>query len=73
MRGVVIRKEPERLVLAHPVYVRTSKKQTRLGGESNPQNKALMKMLNLNNIGKRAGSGMSNILMFGRMKVGKNQ
>lgn len=61
MRGVVIRKEPDKLVLANPGYVRTGKKQMRLGGESDPRNKALMKMFNLINIGERAGSGVPNI------------
>lgn len=61
LRGVVIRKEPDKLVLANPGYVRTGKKQMRLGGESDPRNKALMKMFNLINIGERAGSGVPNI------------
>jgi len=47
--------------LANPGYVRTGKKQMRLGGESDPRNKALMKMFNLINIGERAGSGVPNI------------
>ena len=33
----------------------------RLGGISDPRNKILMKMFNLINIGKRAGSGVPNI------------
>lgn len=33
----------------------------RLGGESDPRNKTLMKMFNLINIGERAGSGVPNI------------
>ena len=61
LRGVVIRKEPDKLVLANPDYIRTGKKQMRLGGESDPRNKALMKMFNLINIGERAGSGVPNI------------
>lgn len=61
LRGVVIRKEPDKLVLENPGYVRTGKKQMRLGGESDPRNKALMKMFNLINIGERAGSGVPNI------------
>ena len=61
LRGVVIRKEPDKLVLAKPGYIRTGKKQMRLGGESDPRNKALMKMFNLINIGERAGSGVPNI------------
>ncbi len=61
LRGVVIRKESDKLVLANPGYVRTGKKQMRIGGESNLRNKALMKMVNLINIGERAGSGVPNI------------
>lgn len=61
LRGVVIRKESDKLVLANPGYIRTGKKQMRLGGESDPRNKALMKMFNLINIGERAGSGVPNI------------
>ena len=61
LRGVVIRKEPDKLVFANPGYVRTGKKQMRIGGESDPRNKALMKMFNLINIGERAGSGVPNI------------
>lgn len=64
LRGVVIRKEPDQLVLAKPCYIRTGKKQMRLGGESDSQNKALMKMfnlINLINIGEHAGSGVPNI------------
>ena len=44
-----------------------------VGGESNPRNKALMKMFNLINIGERAGSGVPNIFNVWQMKVGKNQ
>ena len=59
--GVVIRKEPDKLFLENPGYIRTGKKQMRLGGISDPRNKALMKMFNLINIGERAGSGVPNI------------
>lgn len=61
VRGVVIRKEPDKIILSNPGYVRTGKKQMRLGGESDPRNKTLMKMFNLINIGERAGSGVPNI------------
>lgn len=61
LRGVVICKESNKLVLANPGYIRTGKMQMRLGGESDPRNKALMKMFNLINIGERAGSGVPNI------------
>ncbi len=59
--GVVIRKEPDKLFFENPGYIRTGKKQMRLGGMSDPRNKALMKMFNLINIGERAGSGVPNI------------
>lgn len=61
LRGIVVRKELDKLVLANPGYIRTGKKQMRLGGESDPRNKALMNMINLINIGERAGSGVPNI------------
>lgn len=61
LRGIVINKEQDKLTFANPGYIRTGKKQMRLGGESDPRNKALMKMFNLINIGERAGSGVPNI------------
>ena len=61
VRGVVIRKDSNKIVFANPGYVRTGKKQMRMGGESDPRNKSLMKMFNLINIGERAGSGVPNI------------
>lgn len=61
VRGVVIRKEVDKLTLENPGYIRTGKAQMRMGGESDPRNKALMKMFNLINIGERAGSGVPNI------------
>lgn len=61
VRGIVIRKEMDKIIFANPGYVRTGKKQMRLGGESDPRNKSLMKMFNLINIGERAGSGVPNI------------
>ena len=61
LRGVVIKKDQNSLILENPGYVRTGKKQMRLGGVSDPRNKTLMKMFNLINIGERAGSGVPNI------------
>ncbi|WP_310602247.1 ATP-binding protein [Anaerosporobacter sp.] len=61
VRGVVILKEPDKLIFQNPGYIRTGKAQMRMGGESDPRNKALMKMFNLINIGERAGSGVPNI------------
>lgn len=61
VRGVVIKKEPDKLILENPGYIRTGKEQMRKGGESDSRNKALVKMFNLINIGERAGSGVPNI------------
>ncbi len=61
VRGVVIKKEQDKLILENPGYIRTGKEQMRMGGESDPRNKTLMKMFNLINIGERAGSGVPNI------------
>lgn len=61
VRGIVIRKEPDKLIFENPGYIRTGKNQMRLGGVSDPRNKTLLKMFNLINIGERAGSGVPNI------------
>ena len=61
MRGVVIKKESDKLILENPGYIRTGKRQMRLGGVSDPRNKTLLKMFNLINVGERAGSGVPNI------------
>jgi len=62
VRGVVVKKEEDILTLENPGYIRTGKAQMIKGGESDPRNKALMKMFNLINIGERAGSGVPNII-----------
>ncbi len=59
--GVVILKEQNKISFRNPGYIRTGKKQMRLGGKSDPRNKALMKMFNLLEIGERAGSGVPNV------------
>ncbi len=60
-RGVVIRKEPDGIVMENPGSIRTGKKQMLKGGISDPRNKALMKMFNMIGIGERAGSGVPDI------------
>lgn len=60
-RGVVIKKDQDRIIFENPGYIRTGKEQMRKGGESDPRNKTLMKMFNLVNIGERSGSGVPNI------------
>ena len=51
--GVVIKLEDHRLTLENPGYIRVGKRQIRLGGQSDPRNKGLMKMFNLIDIGER--------------------
>ena len=60
-RGIVIRKDAEKIVLENPGYIRTGKDQMLKGGISDPRNKALMKMFNMIGIGERAGSGVPDI------------
>lgn len=62
VRGIVIRRNADSLVMENPGYSRTGIAQMRLGGISDPRNKALMKMFNLLKIGERAGSGVPSIL-----------
>ena len=60
-RGVVVRKEQDRIIFENPGSIRTGKDQMLRGGISDPRNKALMKMFNLIGIGERAGSGVPDI------------
>ncbi|MCM1539789.1 MAG: putative DNA binding domain-containing protein [Blautia sp.] len=62
-RGVVIRQKNDTLILENPGSIRVGKYQMKLGGESDPRNKALMKMFNLIDIGERAGSGVPELFM----------
>ncbi len=61
VRGVVIKKEQDKLILENPGYIRTGKEQMRLGGVSDPRNQAMMKMFNLVKIGERSGSGIPDV------------
>ena len=60
-RGVVIKKDIDRIVMENPGYIRIGKNQMLKGGISDPRNKALMKMFNMIGIGERAGSGVPDI------------
>lgn len=60
--GVLVKKEPNLLILENPGYIRVGKKQMIHGGKSDPRNKVLLKMFNMINIGERSGSGVPNIL-----------
>ena len=60
-RGIVIKKDSDKIVFENPGYIRTGRDQMLKGGISDPRNKALMKMFNLIGIGERAGSGVPDI------------
>lgn len=60
-RGIVIRKNANKIIMENPGYIRTGKEQMLKGGISDPRNKALMKMFNMIGIGERAGSGVPDI------------
>lgn len=57
-RGIVIKQKNDILIIENPGTIRVGKYQMKVGGESDPRNKALMKMFNLIGIGERAGSGV---------------
>lgn len=57
-RGIVIKQDNDILKIENPGSIRVGKYQMKLGGESDPRNKTLMKMFNLIGIGERAGSGV---------------
>ena len=57
-RGIVIKQEYDVLTIENPGSIWVGKYQMKAGGESDPRNKALMKMFNLIGIGERAGSGV---------------
>lgn len=70
--GVIIIKDGDKFTLENLGYIRLGKEQTRRGGKADPRNKSLMKMFNMIDIGEHAGSGVHNILMYGKTKDGKN-
>ena len=59
--GIVIKSFVDKLIFANPGYIRIGKHQMKMGGDSDPRNKVLMKMFNLINIGERSGSGVPSI------------
>lgn len=54
----MIKQDNDILTIENPGSIRVGKYQMKVGGESDPRNKALMKMFNLIGIGERAGSGV---------------
>ena len=61
MRGVVVRRAPDRLVFENPGDIRTGVEQMRLGGVSDPRNGLVMKMFSLIDVGERAGTGVPDV------------
>lgn len=60
-RGVVIIKTKDGITISNPGGFRIDLNEAKSGGISDPRNATLIKMLNLINIGERAGSGIPNI------------
>ena len=57
-RGIVIKQKNDILIIENPGTIRVGKYQMKVGDESDPRNKAFMKMFNLIGIGECAGSGV---------------
>ena len=57
-RGIVIKQKNYLLIIENPGTICVGKYQMKVGGESDPRNKAFMKMFNLIGIGECAGSGV---------------
>lgn len=55
-RGLVIQKWPDKIRIANPGAFRINVQEALVGGVSDPRNESLIKMFNLINVGKRAGS-----------------
>ncbi len=60
-RGIVIDKYPDRIVLKNPGTSIVGKKQMLRGGDSEPRNANIMKMLNLLGFGEHSGNGVPDI------------
>lgn len=60
-RGIRIEKYPDRIVLKNPGVSIVGKKQMLRGGDSEPRNAGIMKMLNLLGFGEHSGNGIPDI------------
>ncbi|MCR5609172.1 MAG: putative DNA binding domain-containing protein [Lachnospiraceae bacterium] len=60
-RGIVIEKYPDKITFKNPGLSIVGKKQMLRGGDSEPRNSNIMKMLNLLGFGDHAGSGVPDI------------
>lgn len=59
--GLVILRYPNKLIFENPGILRMPLEKVLIGGNSDPRNKAIMKMFSLIGYGERAGSGIPNI------------
>ena len=60
-RGIVIHKYPDKIVMKNPGISIVGKKQMLRGGNSEPRNANIMKMLNLLGFGEHSGNGVPDI------------
>ena len=60
-RGIVIHKYPDKIVMKNPGISIVGKKQMLRGGDSEPRNSNIMKMLNLLGFGEHSGNGVPDI------------
>ncbi len=60
-RGIVIEKFPDKIVMKNPGTSIVGKKQMLRGGDSEPRNANIMKMLNLLGFGEHSGNGVPDI------------
>lgn len=74
VRGVVVRRTPDKLVFENPGDIRTGIEQMRLGGVSDPRNGLVMKMFSLIDVGERAGTGVPDVFAtWANAKPGNNE
>lgn len=66
--GVVVKNHSDKITLENPGSLRIGVEEAISGGFSNPRNSVLMKMLNLLDIGERAGSGIPSIYSAWKMQ-----
>ena len=60
-RGIVIEKFPDKIIMKNPGTSIVGKKQMLRGGDSEPRNANIMKMLNLLGFGEHSGNGVPDI------------
>ena len=61
-RGIVIVKNRKKITIANPGTLRVSREDFFAGGNSDPRNPLVLKMLSRVNVGERAGSGIDKIM-----------